>query len=154
VADSTSAVAPTARALPAPSNQKALKVRPQTAIPIPNVHYAPLHIKGITTTAPVDGNARKQKRLEEVRKKRVEVKERKRREREEEIRRWEKGLGKGTGKLGEKGRIDQSKEAKRTGKGDGKRTGKGDGKRTGTGAARDEDQSERRADKRGEDVMV
>ncbi len=146
MADSTSAVAPTARALPAPSNQKALKVRPQTAIPIPNVHYAPLHIKGITTTAPVDGNARKQKRLEEVRKKRVEVKERKRREREEEIRRWEKGLGKGTGKLGEKGRIDRSKEAKRT--------GKGDGKRTGTGAARDEDQSERRADKRGEDVMV
>ncbi|KAK8845341.1 hypothetical protein IAR55_006054 [Kwoniella newhampshirensis] len=43
-------------------------------IPIPHVHYAPLHIKGIQTTVPVNNAARKAKRLEEVRKRRVEVK--------------------------------------------------------------------------------
>jgi hypothetical protein len=43
--------------------------------PIPNVHYAPLHVKGITTTMPVDNTARKKVRLEEVRKKRKERKE-------------------------------------------------------------------------------
>ena len=61
----------------------------------------------------MDGNARKQKRLEEVRNRRVEVKERKRKEREEERRRWERGLGKGlkrkeakiSSKRDEKGRM-------------------------------------------------
>ncbi|WWC67052.1 uncharacterized protein I206_100959 [Kwoniella pini CBS 10737] len=41
---------------------------------IPGVHYADLHIKGIKTKIPVDNAARKAKRLEEVRKKRVEAK--------------------------------------------------------------------------------
>ncbi|OCF70911.1 hypothetical protein I204_08461 [Kwoniella mangroviensis CBS 8886] len=42
--------------------------------PIAGVHYADLHIKGIKTKMPVDNAARKTKRLEEVRKKRVEAK--------------------------------------------------------------------------------
>ena len=62
--------------------------------PIRHVHYAPLTIKGITTTAPVDGNARKQRRLEEVRKKRVEVKERKREERRKIMKLGLKGIEK------------------------------------------------------------
>lgn len=41
---------------------------------MPHIHYAPIHVKGITTTLPADGNAKKQKRLEEVRKRRREVK--------------------------------------------------------------------------------
>jgi len=44
----------------------------------PFIHYAPLHVKGIHTTIPADGNARKAKRMEEVRAKRVEKKEKKR----------------------------------------------------------------------------
>ena len=58
---------------------------------LPDVHYAPLTIKGITTTAPVDGQARKAKRLEEVRARRKEVKERKRQERLKEMKRGLKG---------------------------------------------------------------
>ncbi|WWD06115.1 hypothetical protein V865_004200 [Kwoniella europaea PYCC6329] len=46
------------------------KVKP----PIAGVHYADLHIKGIKTKMPVDNAARKAKRLEEVRRKRVEAK--------------------------------------------------------------------------------
>ncbi|WVQ94078.1 hypothetical protein IAU59_001156 [Kwoniella sp. CBS 9459] len=46
-------------------------------LPIPDVHYANLHIKGIQTKMPVDNAARKAKRLEEVRRKRVEAKLRK-----------------------------------------------------------------------------
>lgn len=42
---------------------------------MPYVHYAPIHVKGITTTIPADGNARKQKRLEEVRQRRRDAKE-------------------------------------------------------------------------------
>lgn len=80
---------------PSVSKRKAHTTSASTALPIPHVHYAPLHIKGITTSAPVDGTARKQKRLEEVRKRRVEVKEKKKKEREDGIRRWEKSLGKG-----------------------------------------------------------
>jgi hypothetical protein len=44
---------------------------------MPHVHYAPIHVKGLTTTVPADGNARKAKRMEEVRNKRREKKERK-----------------------------------------------------------------------------
>ncbi|WWC97343.1 hypothetical protein V866_004222 [Kwoniella sp. B9012] len=47
-----------------------MKVKP----PIAGVHYADLHIKGIKTKMPVDNAARKAKRLEEVRRKRVEAK--------------------------------------------------------------------------------
>lgn len=45
---------------------------------VAGIHYAPIHVKGITTTIPADGTARKAKRLEEVRKRRREVKEGKR----------------------------------------------------------------------------
>jgi hypothetical protein len=48
---------------------------------VAGIHYAPLHVKGITTTLPADGNAKKAKRLEEVRQKRREKKEQKRLER-------------------------------------------------------------------------
>ncbi|ORY31957.1 hypothetical protein BCR39DRAFT_564439 [Naematelia encephala] len=51
------------------------------SLPLPTIHYAPLTIKGIQTTAPLDNTARKKRRLEEVRAKRVEVKKRKKDER-------------------------------------------------------------------------
>jgi hypothetical protein len=60
-------------------------------LPLPHVHYAPLAIKGITTTIPTDGNARKQKRLEGVRARRIEVKERKKEARRKEFLRGIKG---------------------------------------------------------------
>ncbi|WWC85595.1 uncharacterized protein L201_000459 [Kwoniella dendrophila CBS 6074] len=50
------------------------KAKPKSAMPLPNIHYADLHIKGIKTKVPVDNAARKARRLEEVRKKRVESK--------------------------------------------------------------------------------
>ncbi|OCF39900.1 hypothetical protein I317_06274 [Kwoniella heveanensis CBS 569] len=50
---------------------------PPPALPVPDVHYADLHIKGIQTKMPVDNAARKAKRLDEVRRKRVEAKMRK-----------------------------------------------------------------------------
>ncbi|WVR03423.1 hypothetical protein IAU60_000414 [Kwoniella sp. DSM 27419] len=56
------------------TNGNAAFDKPKTAAPIPDVHYADLHIKGIQTKIPVDNNARKAKRLEEVRAKRVEAK--------------------------------------------------------------------------------
>ncbi|WVW81549.1 hypothetical protein I302_103544 [Kwoniella bestiolae CBS 10118] len=46
--------------------------------PMAGVHYADLHIKGIRTKMPVDNTARKAKRMEEVRRKRVEAKLKKR----------------------------------------------------------------------------
>ena len=78
-----------------------------TALPLPHVHYAPLSIKGITTTAPVDGNARKQKRLAEVRQKRVEVKERKRELRRQEIMRGIKGQAVDVNGRRKKGKKEQ-----------------------------------------------
>ena len=56
-----------------------------SSLPLPHVHFAPLTIKGITTSVPVDGMARKQRRLEEVRQRRRETKERKKEERRKEI---------------------------------------------------------------------
>lgn len=44
---------------------------------VPPIDYAPLHIKGVHTTAPADAAARKARRLEEVRAKRVEAKSKK-----------------------------------------------------------------------------
>lgn len=55
------------------------------------MHYAPLTVKGITTTLPKDGNARKQKRMEGVRQKRLEAKERRRKERKEAFKKGLKG---------------------------------------------------------------
>jgi hypothetical protein len=62
-----------------------------SSLPIPNVHYAPLAVKGITTTVPTDGNAKKQKRLAEVKKRRLEVKEKKKDERRKEFLKGIKG---------------------------------------------------------------
>lgn len=67
------------------------KLKPTSSLPIPHVHYAPLVVKGITTTTPADGNARKNKRLLEVRQKRVETKEKKREERRKEFLKGMKG---------------------------------------------------------------
>lgn len=50
--------------------------------PQPHVHYAPVTIKGITTSTPIDANSKKKKRLEEVRQKRIESKARRKLERE------------------------------------------------------------------------
>lgn len=44
------------------------------SVPLPHVHYAPVTIKGITTSTPVDANSKKKIRLAEVRQKRVEAK--------------------------------------------------------------------------------
>lgn len=58
-------------------------------VPQPQIAYAPLHIKAVHTTAPLDNNARKAKRLVEVRAKRVEAKAQrgvKRRELERKVR--------------------------------------------------------------------
>ncbi|WWD22289.1 hypothetical protein CI109_106780 [Kwoniella shandongensis] len=75
-----------------------------TGVPIPNVHYAPLHVKGIQTTLPVDNAARKAKRLEEVRKRRVEVKVLKKQQKAQ-------GTGKTKGKASQssKGKVDATK---------------------------------------------
>lgn len=45
---------------------------------MPHVHYAPLGVKGLTTTVPADSGARKAKRMEEVRERRRARKEGKR----------------------------------------------------------------------------
>ena len=67
------------------ANRASKKAKPTSALPLPHVHYAPLAIKGITTTVPTDGNARKQKRLEGVRARRIEVKEIKQEDRRKEF---------------------------------------------------------------------
>ena len=68
--------------LPYPtSNLKVHNDDTQTA-PLPHVHYAPVTIKGITTSTPVDANSKKKVRLAEVRQKRVEAKIKRKAERE------------------------------------------------------------------------
>jgi hypothetical protein len=67
------------------------KVAP--AVPLPHVHYAPLTIKGITTTTPADAASKKQKRLDEVRKRRIETKEKKKEARRVLLKKGLKGLG-------------------------------------------------------------
>ena len=52
------------------------------AAPLPHVHYAPVVIKGITTSTPVDANSKKKIRLGEVRQKRAEAKLKRKVERE------------------------------------------------------------------------
>lgn len=73
------------------ANRPSKKAKPTSTLPLPHVHYAPLAIKGITTTVPTDGNARKQKRLEGVRAKRIKVKEKKKEDRRKEFLRGIKG---------------------------------------------------------------
>jgi hypothetical protein len=89
--------------------------------PAQHIHYAPLHIKGITTSMPANGNAKKQARLEEVRKRRVEVKARKKLEREGGVKIGrtkgnEKGKGKGQSKAKNQAK-NKSVDTKRGGKG-------------------------------------
>lgn len=67
--------------------------KPPPAVPLPHVHYAPLTIKGITTTTPADAASKKQKRLEEVRKRRIETKEKKREARRVLLKKGLKGVG-------------------------------------------------------------
>lgn len=58
-------------------NKKAEKAKAVDSVPVPPIEYAALHIKGIHTTAPADPAARKERRLAEVRAKRVETKAKK-----------------------------------------------------------------------------
>jgi hypothetical protein len=66
---------PISAPVPVPASSST-RLRPDQLVA--GIHYAPIHVKGITTTIPADGAARKAKRLEEVRKRRREVKEGKR----------------------------------------------------------------------------
>ena len=84
-------------------------------MPIPHVHYAPLVVKGITTSTPIDSNARKNKRLAEVKQKRIETKEKKREERRKEILR---------GFQGETGKVPRHGAVQPKSKGKGKAAGK------------------------------
>jgi hypothetical protein len=54
----------------------------EQAVPLPHVHYAPVTVKGITTSTPVDANSKKKIRLGEVRQKRVDAKLKRKLERE------------------------------------------------------------------------
>ncbi|WRT63548.1 uncharacterized protein IL334_000453 [Kwoniella shivajii] len=66
---------------------KEVQRKKKSSHPLPNIHYADLHIKGIKTKIPIDNAARKAQRLEEVRKKRVEAKIRKKEDRLKEKKR-------------------------------------------------------------------
>ena len=68
--------------------------------PLPHVHYAPVTIKGITTSTSVDANSKKKIRLAEVRQKRVEAKLKRKLEME------------GGGKTKSKSKVVQKKGAK------------------------------------------
>ncbi|KAI9636023.1 uncharacterized protein MKK02DRAFT_33314 [Dioszegia hungarica] len=70
------ATATTSADMPKPAPPAQTKRTKADAL-LPHIHYAPLHVKGITTTIPADGNAKKQKRMEEVRAKRRSAKEKK-----------------------------------------------------------------------------
>jgi hypothetical protein len=72
------------------------------AAPLPHVLYAPVTIKGITTSTPVDANSKKKIRLGEVRQKRVEAKLKRKLERD----------GGGKTKLKSKSKGAQNKGAK------------------------------------------
>jgi hypothetical protein len=70
---------PPRHALTLPYSTSNLKVHTgkpdaEESAPLPHVHYAPVTIKGITTTTPVDATSKKKVRLAEVRQKRVEAK--------------------------------------------------------------------------------
>jgi len=78
---------PTRHALTLPYPTSNLKVHNDTTekeqiAPLPHVHYAPVTIKGITTSTPVDANSKKKIRLGEVRQKRVDAKLKRKLERE------------------------------------------------------------------------
>jgi hypothetical protein len=95
---------PPRHALTLPYPTSNLKVHPNdakdAAAPLPHVHYAPVTIKGITTSTPVDANSKKKIRLGEVRQKRVDAKLKRKVERE------------GGGKTKVKSKIAQKKGAK------------------------------------------
>ncbi|WOO79659.1 uncharacterized protein LOC62_02G003182 [Vanrija pseudolonga] len=99
--DGESAVPVAAKPKPKP------KVQP-SEVPTPAIYYAPVHLKGVLTEAPLDANARKQRRLTEVRRKRVETKE-KRREAaaklEQKLRAEFRAEGRTHPKIGRKERI-------------------------------------------------
>ena len=68
--------------LPYPTSNLKIHNGNAESSPLPHVHYAPVTIKGITTSTPVDANSKKKVRLAEVRQKRVEAKMKRRLERE------------------------------------------------------------------------
>jgi len=72
--------------------------------PLPHVHYAPVTIKGVTTSTPVDANSKKKIRLGEVRQKRVEAKLKRKVERE----------GGGKTQIKSKSKVVQKKGAKQS----------------------------------------
>ncbi|KAL1409639.1 hypothetical protein Q8F55_003635 [Vanrija albida] len=81
---------------------------PPSQLPTPAIHYAPVHLKGVLTEAPLDANARKQRRLAEVRQKRVESKVKRREEAakfEQKLRAEFKAEGRTQPKMGRKERI-------------------------------------------------
>lgn len=80
-----------------------------TKLPDAPVQYAPLHVKALHTTAPLDNNARKAVRLEEVRKKRAENKAKRRQAREALERKVRLDLGHARGK-GRKARLAEKAE--------------------------------------------
>lgn len=98
--------------LPFPTRLRVIdgeKEKPAKRLPQVNVEYAPLHVKALHTTAPLDNNARKAVRLEEVRKKRVENKLKRRQAREALERKVRLDLGKARGK-GRKARLAEKAE--------------------------------------------
>lgn len=88
-------------------------------LPQAQVQYAPLHVKALHTTAPLDNNARKAVRLEEVRKKRAENKAKRRQAREALERKVRLDLGHARGK-GRKARL--AEKAEKTGAADAQKT--------------------------------
>lgn len=88
-------------------NQK--KEQVASKLPETPIEYAPLHVKALHTTAPLDNNARKAVRLEEVRKKRAENKAKRRQAREALERKVRLDLGHARGK-GRKARLAEKAE--------------------------------------------
>lgn len=92
---------------PAKTNGKEKEVA--SKLPETPVEYAPLHVKALHTTMPLDNNARKAVRLEEVRKKRAENKAKRREAREALERKVRLDLGHARGK-GRKARLAEKAE--------------------------------------------
>jgi hypothetical protein len=90
--------------LPYPTSNLKVHVGDSQTAPLPHVHYAPVTIKGITTSTPVDANSKKKVRLAEVRQKRVEAKLKREVERE--------GGAKMKSKSGSKSKTAKTKQDK------------------------------------------
>lgn len=99
--------------LPYPtSNLKVQNADNEQTAPLPHVHYAPVTIKGITTSTPVDANSKKKVRLTEVRQKRVEAKLKRKVEREGGAKAKAKAKAKGKSTSKQKKRAMKTKQNK------------------------------------------